>query len=169
MLSQLILPIKFRKNTISFLPIILSLLLVMTGCQNNSSIKGIEGKINRVISAQTLEVIIENKSYTLRLSGLEIPSNQEEIAKEGKQFLKDFFTPLNSATVIIDTDLQVKDKYDRLRGYVWYLDRMVNQELLKQGYGIANLNYTDGKFDRTLLNSQDYARIMEKGIWRIEN
>jgi micrococcal nuclease len=46
---------------------------------------------------------------------------------------------------------------------------MVNQELLKQGYGIANLNYTDGKFDRALLNSQDYARIMEKGIWRIEN
>lgn len=149
--------------------ILLSLLFVMTGCQNNSNIKGIDAKIKRIVSAQTLEVIIENKSYSLRLSGLEIPSNKPKIAEEGKQFLRDFFTPLNSATVIIETDLQVKDKYNRLSGYVWYLDRMVNQELLKQGYGIANLNYTDGKHDRTLINSQDYARIMEKGIWRIKN
>lgn len=149
--------------------ILLSLLFVMTGCQNHSPIKGIEAKIKRIVSEQTLEVIIENKSYRLRLSGLEIPSNQPKIAEEGKQFLKDFFTPLNSASVIIETDLQVKDKYNRLSGYVWYLDRMVNQELLKQGYGIANLNYTDGKHDRALINAQDYARIMAKGIWEIKN
>jgi micrococcal nuclease len=158
---------------INFLVIILTLLLILTGCQNQPPINGIEGNIKRVVSAQTLEVIINNKSYQLRLTGIEIPNNQKDISEEAKQFLGDFFTldntiPLNSAKVILETDLQIKDQYNRLNGYVWYLDRMVNQELIKQGYGIPNLNYTDGKFDRALINAQDYARIMEKGIWKIE-
>lgn len=147
--------------------LILSLFLILTGCQNHPPHQGIKAKVIRIVSAQTLEVVIDNQSYTLRLSGLDIPRHQPKIAEEGKQFLRNFFSPLNAARVTIETDLQVKDQYNRLGGYVWYLDRMVNQELLKQGYGIVNLNYTDGKYDRVLINAQDYGRIMEKGIWKI--
>ncbi|MGI0483318.1 thermonuclease family protein [Geminocystis sp. CENA526] len=157
----------------NFLVIILALFLILTGCQNQPSIKGIEASIKRVVSGQTIEIIIDNTSYQLRLTAIDIPDNQSNLNEEAKQFLVNFFTldntiPLKSAKVIVETDLQVKDKYNRLNGYVWYLDRMVNQELIKQGYGIPNLNYTDGKFDRALINAQDYARIMEKGMWKIE-
>ncbi|BAQ63289.1 thermonuclease family protein [Geminocystis sp. NIES-3709] len=147
----------------------------VTGCQNKPIINGIEGKIKRVVSAQTIEVIIENKSYQLRLAGLDIPSTQPQVkeTQEAKQFLINFFTlnntiPLNTSIVMLETDLQVKDKFDRLSGYVWYNDRLVNQELLTEGYAIVNLTYTDGKYDRVLIDAQHYARIMEKGIWNVE-
>lgn len=143
----------------------------MTGCQNQATIKGVEAKLRRVVSAQTIEVIIENKSYQVRLMGLDTPSHkQQPWADEAKKFLVNFLTINNSmaihaTTIILETNLQVKDQYNRISGYGWFNDELINEKILAQGYGVVNLTYTDGKYDQKLLQAQNYARIMEKGIW----
>lgn len=153
------------------LTILLCLCLVVTGCQNQATIKGVEAKLRRVVSSQTIEVIIENKSYQVRLMGLDTPSlKQQPWADEAKKFLVNFLTinnsmPLHSTTIILETNLQVKDQYNRISGYGWFNDELINEKILAQGYGVVNLTYTDGKYDQKLLQAQNYARIMEKGIW----
>ncbi|MBL1211123.1 thermonuclease family protein [Geminocystis sp. GBBB08] len=153
------------------LTILICLCLILSGCQNQTTIKGIEAKLRRVVSAQTIEVIIKNKSYQFRLMGLETPSEkQQPWGNEARKFLVDFLTvnnsqPLKSAIVILETDLEVKDKFNRIRGYGWFNDELINQKILSFGHGIVNLTYTDGKYDQQLLDAQDYARIMGKGVW----
>jgi micrococcal nuclease len=143
----------------------------VTGCQNQATIKGVEAKLRRVVSAQTIEVIIENKSYQVRLMGLDTPSRkQQPWADDAKKFLVNFLTinnsmPLHSTIIILETNLQVKDQYNRISGYGWFNDELINEKILAQGYGVVNLTYTDGKYDQKLLQAQNYARIMEKGIW----
>ncbi|BAQ62484.1 Staphylococcus nuclease (SNase) domain [Geminocystis sp. NIES-3708] len=151
--------------------IFICLYLVVTGCQNQTAINGIDAKLRRVVSAQTIEVIINNKSYQLRLSGLDTPSRkQQPWGDDGKKFLVDFLTanntiPLKSAMIILETDVKVKDKFNRISGYGWFNNELINEKILAEGFGVVNLTYTDGKYDQKLLQAQSYARIMEKGIW----
>lgn len=153
------------------LTIFICLSIIVSGCQNQTTIKGVEAKLRRVVSAQTIEVIIENKSYQLRLSGLDTPSGkQQPWGDDGKKFLVNLLTanntiPLKSAMVILETDLQVKDKFNRISGYGWFNHELINEKILAEGHGVVNLTYTDGKYDQKLLQAQNYARIMEKGIW----
>ncbi|NCO74688.1 MAG: thermonuclease family protein [Cyanobacteria bacterium] len=154
-----------------FLVILISLCLLIVGCQNNPKITRVEANIRRVISAQTIEVIINNQTYQFRLMGLNTPNRQQQPwGKEAKEVLVNLLTlegknSLNSTTVILETNLETKDKFNRLNGYIWYNNQLINQKLLEQGYGLVNLTYTDGKYDQQLLQAQSYARIMEKGIW----
>lgn len=43
--------------------------------------------------------------------------------------------------------------------------KLINQQIIKQGIATANLNYTEGKYDQQLILAQEYARMMENGVW----
>lgn len=150
------------------------LILFLFGCNSDNKIKGINAQINRVVSGQTVEIIIDNKIYTLRLMGLEIPDNSYYDKKSAQEFLIKLLTsnyqyPLNSVMVNVDTDINKLDKYDRLTGYIWLKNQLINRKVLEGGWAIASIEYTDGKCDRDLLQGEDYARIMGKGVWKIKN
>lgn len=153
------------------LTIFICLCLALSGCQNQPTIEGVEAKLRRIVSAQTIEVIINNQSYQLRLMGLDTPHRQQQPwADDAKKFLEDFLTmnnsiALKSVTITLETNLEVKDKFNRISGYGWFNDELINEKILSEGHGIVNLTYTDGKYDQQLLNAQNYARIMNKGIW----
>ncbi len=146
--------------------IILCLLFFIGACQSHQIPKGFPATLKKVVSAQTIEVMIENQTYKLRLTGLNAPSwSQKPWGKDAKQFLNQ---TLNHNSLSIETDLKQQDKFGRLQGYVWYEEKLINEQLIEQGYAIVNLTYTDGKYDQQLLNAQNYARIMGKGIWNPE-
>ncbi len=149
------------------------LILFLFGCNASAQIKGINAQINRVVSGQTVEIMIDNKIYSLRLMGLEIPDNNYYDKKSAQQFLIKLLTsnyqyPLNSIMVNVDTDINKLDKFGRLTGYIWLKNQLINRKVLEGGWAIASLEYTDGKLDRDLLQGEDYARIMGNGVWKIE-
>ena len=150
--------------------IILLLLFLNLGCQNHPTEQKIPASIKRVVSGQTLEVIIDERTYKLRLTGLNAPSvSQKPWGINAKQFLIDTLIKNSSSSpLFLETDVTVSDKFGRLQGYVWYQKQLINQTLIEEGYAIVNLTYTDGKYDQQLLNAQNYARIMGKGIWNPE-
>ena len=147
--------------------IILFLLFFNVACESPQMAEGIPGKLKRVVSGQTIEVFIEDQIYQLRLTGLNAPPlSQKPWGENAKQFLIDTLTS-NSASplLLIETDLKVKDRFGRLQGYIWSEQQLINQKIVEEGCAIVNLTYTDGKYDQKLLNAQNYARIMGKGIW----
>nr|OEJ77920.1 hypothetical protein A5482_14510 [Cyanobacterium sp. IPPAS B-1200] len=121
----------------------------------------------RVVSGQTLEVAINNQVYGVRLTGFDVPEPQQEMAEKTLTNLltNNLQNPLNSITITLETDLSSKDSFDRLSAYVWLNSDFINQKIIEDGSAIANLTYTDGKYDDILINAQNYARIMNKGIW----
>jgi len=96
-----------------------------------------------------------------------VPENQQETAEKTilNLLTNNLQNPLNSVTITIKTDLTAKDSFDRLSAYVWLNNDFINQKIIEDGSAIANLTYTDGKYDDILINAQNYARIMNKGIW----
>lgn len=147
------------------------LCLILSGCANQKIINGISAQVKRVVSGQTVEVIIDNQPIRVRLSGLDAPNLKYkpwgELAQQTliKLLTDDYQQTLTQITVTIEANLEEKDAYNRLNGYVWQEGKLINQQLIEQGYAIANLNYTEGKYDQQLILAQDYARIMGKGIW----
>ncbi len=149
------------------LVIVILVFWLNVGCQSNQVVKGIDGKLKQVVSGQTIEVIIDIKTYKLRLAGLDTPSfSIKPWGENAQQFLQKTLIP--NTLLLIETDVEELDKFGRISGYVWYNQQLINQQIIEQGYGVANLAYTDGKYDRQLLHAQDYARIMGKGIWNPE-
>lgn len=154
--------------------LIACLIFFIFGCNSVDKIQGINAKIHRVVSGQTLEIIIDNQVYSFRLMGLEIPDNSYYDKNLAKRFLIKLLTnnsqfPLNSITVKVDTDLNNFDKFNRLTGYIWLKNQLINRQVLEGGWAIASLDYTDGKWDEELLSGESYARIMGNGVWQIKD
>jgi micrococcal nuclease len=147
--------------------ILLLLLFLNLGCQDHPRENLIRAKIKRVVSGQTIEVLVENRPYKLRLTGVNVPSvAQKPWGSNAKKFLIDtLMNQPTSSSLFLETDVTVTDKFGRLQGYVWLQDQLINEKLVEQGHAIVNLTYTDGRYDQKLLNAQNYARLMGKGIW----
>lgn len=155
-----------------FLIIVLCLSsLILAGCTTNHLDKGIAVKINKVISGQTIEIILNNQPVKVRLLGLDTPDKQQKTwAEDSKQELIKLLTDnyqqtLNQAKITLSANLEEKDAYNRINGYIWHKGKLINEQLIESGYAVANLTYTDGEYDQELILAQDYARIMEKGFW----
>jgi micrococcal nuclease len=151
------------------------LCLLLSGCAREKMIEGISAQVKRVVSGQTIEVLIDNQPTIVRLSGLDAPNlNYQPWGELAQQTLIKLLTDnyqqtLTQVKVTIETNSAEKDAYNRLYGYVWKEGKLINQQLIAQGQALANLNYTEGKYDQQLILAQDYARIMGQGIWNPQN
>lgn len=154
------------------------LCLIISSCgANQISDDAIAVSVKRVISGQTIEVIMNNKPVKIRLSGIEIPkiANHQSTTtwrEEAKQELVKLLTnnyqqTLNQITLQLELapNFEQENSSQFLQGYLWHEGKLINQQIIKQGLAIANLNYTEGKYDQQLILAQEYARMMENGVW----
>lgn len=127
-------------------------------------------KVARVVDGDTIAVIVDMKEEKVRLIGLDTPETKKpnsSVECFGKAATDYAHKLMNNQTVRLETDLISgdRDRYDRLLRYVYLSDgRMVNKEMIAQGYGFAYLNFPFTKSDefRAL---QKQARESNKGLW----
>lgn len=148
--------------------IALVLLVFMGGCEKATPL-GESATIRRVISGNSLEVILSNQNppqaQTVRLMGINAPLLKQEPWGQGaKDYLAALLPP--QTPVILETDLEVRDRYNRLFAYIWLDSQLIDETLLKQGWGLVPGNT---KYQTRLDRAQAYARIMGYGIWNPEN
>ncbi len=125
--------------------------------------------VKKVFDGDTILVSIHGSEEKVRLIGVDAPEKNHPLkpvqfySKEAELFLKQL---VDGESVSLEYDWQKRDKYGRLLAYVFLEDgRLVNAEIIKEGYGFAYLEYPfqrSGKFKRY----EDQARISEKGLWR---
>ena len=146
--------------------IIGSCLLLLLGCnqvQLDSNL--IAARVERVISGQTLEVIIDtnNPPQRVRIVGIDVPPSEswEIAAKKGLQNL------IQDGQIWLELESPEQDRYDRILAHVWHNKALVSEELAKQGYVLANTKYPNQYSDR-IFYAQEYARILGYGIWSTE-
>lgn len=160
---------------LSMIKIILALILAylmmtLVSCQWLTPFRGEEAQISRIISGQTIELMIKGEKYSLRLTGLDLVSSELLKGENPEKFIVQLLTnngekPLQSVKVNVETNLQKKDKFGRINGYIWHNNKLLNRQLLEKGYALTNLTYTDGKYDQQLIDGQTYGRIMKQGFW----
>jgi micrococcal nuclease len=151
--------------------ILVLLLLIFTACQSHPPPRGVRATLHRIVSGQTIEAIVNNALVKVRLTGINAPDwQQTPWGEESKQKLAELLTqhgqqPLTSTTILLETNLHQQDRYGRIQAYIWQNGVLVNEELIAQGYALADLAYTNDRYSQRLSYAQDYARLMGYGIW----
>jgi len=132
----------------------------------NSEVKGTQKKegedffrITKVIDGDT--VVLED-GEVLRYIGVDSPESGQCFAKEATAANKELVL---GKTVRLEKDISEKDKYDRLLGYVFLGDLMVNEYLLRQGYASLLIIPPDRKYEDILAKAEEQAREEKLGIW----
>ncbi|BAY08097.1 thermonuclease family protein [Calothrix sp. NIES-2098] len=154
--------------------VILACLLLLVSCQANNQLTAnqVQVKIARVVSGQSLEVLgmaeQPNLISQVRLIGIDAPDiRQRPWGDNARQALE---TQIGGAeqVVTLEFDIEPKDKIGRTLAYVWKDKKLLNEELVKQGYVLFVPRSPNHKYDQRLERAQQWARIMGQGIWQPE-
>lgn len=158
----------------------LLVLLLLVGCSSPQNPKGTTVKVQRVVSGQTLEVVEIGTSPPLiqrvRLLGIEAPDlKQQPWGEQSRKYLEALINEKGQQTagsVVLESEEQEKDSYGRRLAYVWRNGVLLNEQILKAGYALSVSSNVDrastppsNKYGTRLNYAQEWARIMENGIW----
>lgn len=126
-----------------------------------------------IVDGDTLDIDIPDDEYDttrVRLLGVDTP----ETKKRGEAIM--YFGPEASAfvtevalgktvTIIIDTVSDVRDRYGRLLAYVRLESgEILNEEIVKQGFGYADLRFKHNDYDK-YIEILDDAIKRKTGLW----
>ncbi|MGA9380390.1 MAG: thermonuclease family protein [Phormidium sp.] len=141
--------------------------LLLGGCQSTKTPQGVTLKVERIVSGQTLEVIDPQKqtdsNLRVQLIGVSAPDLRQrpwgEVARERLEEM------IAEKPVLLESDLELKDQFDRQLAYVWQDGKLLNEQLLLEGRALFRPRSLNRKYDERLERAQEYARIMGLGVW----
>jgi micrococcal nuclease len=156
-----------RINTVATLACFLILLI---GCQpqkKTESILPIQVKVVRVVSGQSFEVLgmgnQPNLVSQVRLVGIDAPDlRQRPWGDKSKERLEAIIA---NQPVMLEFDVEAKDRTGRTLAYVWKDGVLLNEQLVKDGYALFIARSPNHKYDLKLERAQQWARLMGLGIW----
>lgn len=148
-------------------------LLMLMGCSPSVSGKKVTVEVQRVVSGQTIDVLMPDTSpliQRVRLIGIDAPDLQQDpwgqAAKETlEQLLSQDDRGLVLDSVQLEFGAQEEDSYGRRLAYVWHDGMLINEQLVKRGAALADARSRNSQYSQRLNRAQDYARIMGYGIW----
>lgn len=117
--------------------------------------------VTSVIDGDT--VIINGER--VRLIGIDAPeSGQLPWGPRATEHLKDILSG-NQWKVKVETDVQKRDRYGRILAYLWIDGRLINLEMVRDGYAVVLTIPPNVKYAERFVKAQKYARENRKGFW----
>jgi micrococcal nuclease len=146
---------------------LLLLLVALTACQGNPPPKGSIAQVQQINSGHSIEVTLQGpESNTLRrvrLLGIVAPDlGQLPWGAEAKRYLSQ---KLQNQAVLLEFDEEQQDSLKRLGAYLWLNDRLLNEELVAQGFVLAESHLPNVRYETRLRRAQESARLQGLGIW----
>ena len=159
------------------------LLLILFAC-NICIYAGEKVKVHQVIDGDTLKVFYKGKLESIRLIGIDTPENSDnpKARRDSKRYKMDISIIIShgkKATefvrelvrkgdiVSIEFDVQRRDKYKRLLGYVFLSnDRMLNHIIIRSGYAYVMTIPPNVKYSDLFLRAYRLARQNRAGLWK---
>jgi micrococcal nuclease len=156
-------------NSLRKIGLIVCCCFLLFSCQASDSSATITAQVERVISGQTIEVLLtqpDNSSSTakVRIIGVNAPDLQQSPwGKAAKQKLEELIGQTDSSQSI-QLDIQSQDRFNRYLAHVWHNGTLISEQLVKEGYVLADTDYPN-QYSQRLWYAQEYARLMGYGIW----
>lgn len=141
--------------------------------------------VTKVIDGDTIE--LEN-GERVRLIGIDTPEIHfnYKLMRDAKRTGEDYNTIISAGKksknftieladgekIKLEFDVEARDRYKRLLAYVYLSDgRMLNAEIIKEGYGLVYTVPPNVKYSDLFLRLQKEARDKNRGLWQknIEN
>lgn len=133
-------------------------------------------QVLKVFDGDTIRVKIDSKELKLRLAGVQAPetgvSYSREIGKEpysglATKLLKNLIKASNDK-VYIDFSKQKKDKYDRLLGHIYSLNKTNLQKLLLKEGVVMKMNFSPNSYhEKCYYDAELEARNFGHNMWSL--
>ena len=138
----------------------------------------------RIVDGDTLKVFYLGSEESIRLIGIDTPESRinkktKRDAKRSEQDIETIIAMGKRATayveslvkpgdlIAIEFDVQQRDRYGRLLGYVYLSNgNMLNEEIVKAGYANVMTIPPDIKHKDMFLNAYQVARESKRGLWK---
>lgn len=106
------------------------------------------------------------KTERVRLIGIDAPElKQENWGRKAKRYLKKLISE-NDWVVRLELDVEQRDKYGRLLGYLWdNRGRMINELMIEHGYAVLYTIPPNVKHDERFMFAQKRAQTRKAGVW----
>jgi micrococcal nuclease len=122
------------------------------------------GQRVRLIGIDTPEMHESNKLYRDSQRTKQAVETIKQLGKRAYQFTRGL---VEGKRVKLEFDVEKKDKYNRLLGYVYLLDgTFVNAEIVKQGYASLMTYPPNVKYVDLFLKLSQEARENKRGLWQ---
>lgn len=162
------------------LAVVLAATALVTGAQAGP----LQATIIRWIDGDTVRARLDARVVRIRLIGIDTPeiSVGERAARQAAELNRDVATIVALGRVAkaaaerlappgtrvrVELDVQAYDRYARLLAYLWTDDgRMVNEELVRQGYAMVLTIPPNVKYVDRFLWAQREARAASRGLWK---
>jgi micrococcal nuclease len=122
-------------------------------------------KVTRVIDGDTLQISTGEK---VRLIGVDTPETKDPrkpvqpFGQEASAFTKQL---VEGQEVRLEFDVQRQDKYGRTLAYVYVRDKMLNAELVRQGFAQVATYPPNVRYQERFRQLQREAREARRGLW----
>jgi micrococcal nuclease len=145
---------------------------LLLGCSHQPEPRNIlSGKVTRVVSGQTVEVMLANtsKAVKVRIIGIDAPDlRQDPWGEAAKKRLTELVMAM---PVEIELEPEgdkptdtLRDRFNRLPAHLWQNKVLVGKQLIEEGCVLADDRY-DHSYSKLMQESQEYARALGYGIW----
>lgn len=128
-------------------------------------------EFNKCIDGDTFKAKLNNEIITVRLLAVDTPESVhpdkmiEYYGIESSKFTCDKIKNAKKIELEYDSNSEKYDKYDRVLAWVFLDDVLLQDEIIKNGYGKVAYLYNDYKYTNILLNSEKLAQKNHLGIW----
>ena len=140
----------------------LTLIALLLICFCPLAAKTISGKVTAVKDGDTIVVLKNRVTYTIRLDGIDCPEKKQAFGDKAKRFVSDKVFSRNVKVVYTK-----KDRYQRYLGTVYYGGgKNLNEDLLKAGLA---WHYKQYNKDPILAKLEATARRNKTGLWADKN
>ena len=135
-------------------------LLCSCFCYANASM--LTGKVIHISDGDTVHILTTNKEkIKIRLSGIDAPESKQAFGNKSKENLKSY---IYQKDVAVKYDS--KDKYNRVLGTIYYQNKDINLQQIKDGYAWFYKQYSN---NATYYKAEQEARKSKKGLWYDKN
>lgn len=127
-----------------------------------SAASAIVGQVVGVSDGDTITVLDANKEqFKIRLEGIDTPESNQAYGTRAKQALSDKVFGKRVHVV-----WKERDRYKRILGWLYLDDRLINKEMVQEGWAWHYKQYSN---DPELAHAEESARSSRKGLWADAN
>lgn len=127
-------------------------------------------KVTKVTDGDTIDVLVEGNEITIRLIGVDTPEtlhpDEEKNCPFGQSATDYLKSKLEGEYIDIEYDNDTKDSYGRTLAYIYIGNELINETIIKDGYGVYSYFPSDThRYDQRFIDAQKYAQDNSLGMW----
>ncbi len=145
------------KHFVSILILVIVLISLLAG-----PIKAEEFQYVRPKDGDSFSIKLRGLYIDLRLISVDCPEYKQEFGLNARKFTDEW---LRKGNAYIEYDNRTQDRYNRVLGYVWRKGEMLNYELVRQGYCVADYYEETHAHYAEIKQAEKIARKDKLGIW----